>query len=33
MIGNSEINRVWISGAQERCTLIVLDRYHLAPEK
>ena len=33
MIGNSEINRVWISGAQERCTLIVLDRYHEAPEK
>lgn len=29
----SEINRITIDGAQPRCTLIVLDRYHAAPER
>ena len=33
MIGNSEINRVTIDGVQQRCTLVVLERYHQAPEK
>lgn len=33
MIGRSEINRVVIDGVQQRCTLVVLDRYHQAPEK
>lgn len=30
---NKQINRVSIDGNRERCTLIVLDRYHAAPEK
>ncbi|EKS26699.1 Uncharacterised protein [Afipia felis] len=33
MITNSEITRLTIDGTQTRCTLIVLDRYHEAPEK
>lgn len=33
MIGNADINRVSIDGTQTRCTLIVLERYHQAPEK
>lgn len=33
MITNPEINRPTIDGTQQRCTLIVLDRYHQAPEK
>lgn len=33
MITNSEITRLTIDGTQQRCTLIVLDRYHAAPEK
>jgi hypothetical protein len=33
MITNAEINKVTIDGTQTRCTLIVLDRYHAAPEK
>jgi hypothetical protein len=33
MIRTDPINRVRIDGVQVRCTLIVLDRYHAAPEK
>ncbi|MFT4115437.1 hypothetical protein [Bradyrhizobium sp.] len=33
MITNSEINNRRIDGTMTRCTLIVLDRYHGAPEK
>lgn len=33
MITDSAINRQQIDGTQQRCTLIVLDRYHAAPEK
>lgn len=33
MITNSDITRLTIDGTQTRCTLVVLDRYHEAPEK
>lgn len=33
IITNPEINNRRIDGTQTRCTLIVLDRYHAAPEK
>lgn len=33
MITNAEINKVTIDGTQTRCTLVVLERYHQAPEK
>jgi hypothetical protein len=33
MLGAKDINRVTVDGVQQRCTLIVLDRYHKAPEK
>ncbi|MDN3278796.1 hypothetical protein QWJ07_31355 [Frankia sp. RB7] len=33
MITNADINKVTIDGTQTRCTLIVLERYHDAPEK
>jgi hypothetical protein len=33
MIRTDPINKVTIDGIQTRCTLIVLDRYHAAPEK
>ncbi|MCD0419496.1 hypothetical protein LOC51_19955 [Rubrivivax sp. JA1024] len=33
MVTNADINKVTIDGTQQRCTLIVLDRYHQAPEK
>lgn len=33
MIGDKDINRVTIDGVQQRCTLIVLDRYHQGPER
>ena len=33
MISNSDITRVTIDGTQTRCTLIVLDKYHEAPER
>lgn len=33
MITNSDITRITIDGTQTRCTLIVLDRYHEAPER
>jgi hypothetical protein len=33
MLGDKDINRVTIDGDRTRCTLIVLDRYHAAPEK
>lgn len=33
MITNADINKVTIDGTQQRCTLIVLDRYHDAPER
>jgi hypothetical protein len=33
MIRTDPINKVTIDGVQQRCTLIVLDRYHAAPEK
>ncbi|KPG01801.1 hypothetical protein IP86_03050 [Rhodopseudomonas sp. AAP120] len=33
MITNADINKVTIDGAQQRCTLIVLDKYHAAPER
>jgi hypothetical protein len=32
MIRTDPINKVTIDGVQQRCTLIVLDRYHEAPE-
>ncbi|WP_407155191.1 hypothetical protein [Bradyrhizobium sp. STM 3557] len=33
MISHAEINHRTIDGTKQRCTLIVLDRYHDAPEK
>jgi len=33
MITDADINKQTIDGTQTRCTLIVLDRYHAAPEK
>jgi hypothetical protein len=33
MITHADINRQTIDGTQQRCTLIVLDRYHGAPER
>lgn len=33
MVTDGRINRQMIDGTQQRCTLIVLDRYHKAPEK
>jgi hypothetical protein len=33
MITNGDINKQTIDGTQTRCTLIVLDRYHGAPER
>lgn len=33
MLTHKDITRLTIDGAQQRCTLIVLDRYHQAPER
>jgi hypothetical protein len=33
MITHADINKQTIDGTQTRCTLIVLDRYHAAPER
>ncbi len=33
MITDKDVNRVSIGGVQKRCTLVVLSRYHAAPER
>ncbi|MBR0700161.1 hypothetical protein JQ599_09640 [Bradyrhizobium diazoefficiens] len=33
VITNADINKVTIDGTQTRCTLVVIERYHQAPEK